>query len=105
MASFSAKDVQALRKATGVGMSDAKRALDENDGDMEAATRWLREKGLADKAKRQDREATQGAVAVVRQDSVAAIGELRCETDFVAKSAEFVALTDELAALVASKGE
>ncbi len=105
MAAISARDVQALRQATGVGMLDAKRALEENDGDSERATRWLREKGLADKAKRQDREAIQGAVAVVREDTTAAIAELRCETDFVAKSADFVALADEMAALVAAKGE
>jgi elongation factor Ts len=105
MPTFSAKDVQGLRQTTGVGMLDAKRALEENNGDREAATRWLREKGLADKAKRADREATQGAVAVVRDDGVAAIVELRCETDFVAKADEFVALADELAARVAAKGE
>jgi elongation factor Ts len=105
MAAFSARDVQALRQSTGVGMLDAKRALEENEGDPERAARWLREKGLADKAKRQDREATQGAVAVVREETTAAIAELRCETDFVAKSAEFVALCDEMAALVAAKGE
>lgn len=105
MAGFSAKDVQSLRQATGVGMLDAKRALEACDGDMEAAVTWLREQGLADKAKRQDREATQGAVAAVRDHSVAALVELRCETDFVAKSADFVALADELAELVAAKGE
>jgi elongation factor Ts len=105
MPTFTAKDVQSLRQATGVGMLDAKRALEECGGDPEQATRWLREKGLADKAKREDREASQGAVAVVRDDSSAAIAELRCETDFVAKSADFVALADEMAALVAAKGE
>jgi elongation factor Ts len=105
MPAFTAKDVQALRQATGAGMLDAKRALEENDGDMEAAKRWLREKGLGDAAKRSDRVASQGAVAVVREDGVAAIVELRCETDFVAKADEFVALADELAALVAAKGE
>jgi elongation factor Ts len=105
MADFTAKDIQALRQATGVGMLDAKRALQENGGDMEAATQWLRVQGLAGAAKREDREASQGAVAVVREDPVAAIVELRCETDFVAKSPEFVALVDELAALVVSKGE
>ena len=105
MAAFTAKDVQALRQATGVGMLDAKRALEECEGDMERAIRWLREKGFADKAKRQEREASEGAVAVVREGDVASIVELRCETDFVAKSAEFVALADELAALVAAKGE
>ncbi len=105
MADFTAKDVQALRQATGAGMLDARRALDECKGDSEAAKRWLREKGLGDIAKRADRAATQGAVAVVREDNVAAIVELRCETDFVAKADDFVALADELAALVAAKGE
>jgi len=105
VAAFSAQDVQALRRATGVGMLDAKRALEETGGDMEAAGLWLREKGYADKAKLQGREATQGAVAAVREHSVAALVELRCETDFVAKAAEFVALADELAELVAAKGE
>ncbi len=104
MASFTAKDVQALRQATGVGMLDAKKALEENDGDMEAASQWLRVHGLAGAAKREDREASEGAVAVVRQGAVAGLVELRCETDFVAKAAEFVALVDELAALVVAKG-
>jgi elongation factor Ts len=105
MPKFTAKDVQALRQATGAGMLDAKRALEENDGDMDAAARWLREKGLAGAAKREEREAAEGAVAVVRQDNVAAIVELRSETDFVAKAPEFVSLADELAALVVAKGE
>ena len=105
MAGFTAKDVQSLRQATGVGMLDAKRALQENGGDMDAAKRWLREKGLAERGKRAEREASQGAVAVVRADTVAAIVELRCETDFVAKADGFVALADELAEAVAAKGE
>jgi elongation factor Ts len=105
MATVSTQDVATLRKMTGAGMLDCKRALEENDGDIEKAARWLREKGLVDKGKREDREASEGAVAVVRQDGVAAIVELRCETDFVAKAAEFVALADELAALVAAKGD
>jgi elongation factor Ts len=105
MPNYTAKDVQSLRQSTGVGMLDAKRALEENDGDMEKSTQWLREKGLASMAKRQEREASEGAVAVVRNGGTAAIVELTCETDFVAKSAEFVALVDELAAVVAAKGE
>ena len=105
MPSFTAKDVQALRQATGAGMMDAKRALDENDGDSEAATQWLREKGLASMAKRDDRENSQGAVAVATTDDAISMVELRCETDFVAKSDDFVALVDELAKLVAAKGE
>lgn len=105
MANFTAKDVQELRKKTGAGMMDAKRALEACRGDMDEAERWLREHGLAERAKREDRDAIQGAVAVVKDDRVAAIVELRCETDFVAKAAEFVAVADDLAALVATKGE
>lgn len=105
MANISARDVQQLRRATGVGMMDAKRALEQSDGDVEAATQWLRVQGLAGAAKRAGREASQGAVAVARIDGQAAIVELRCETDFVAKSADFVSLVEELAATVAAKGE
>jgi elongation factor Ts len=99
------KDVQNLRQATGVGMMDAKRALEATNGDMEAATQWLRIQGLASAAKRADREAGEGAVAVVRDGNVAAIVELRSETDFVAKSEEFVTLADEIAARVAAEGD
>ncbi len=102
---ITAKDVQTLRQSTGVGILDAKKALEANDGDMEAATQWLRVQGLASAAKRADREAGEGAVAVVRDGNVAAIVELRCETDFVAKSEEFVSLADEIAARVCADGE
>jgi elongation factor Ts len=100
-----AKDVQTLRQSTGVGMMDAKKALEANDGDMQSATQWLRVQGLASAAKRADRDAGEGAVAVVRNSAVAAIVELRCETDFVAKSEEFVSLVDEIAARVCAEGE
>ena len=104
MAGFTAKDVQKLRQLTGVGMLDAKRGLEENDGDMDKAVTWLRENGLASQAKRADREASEGAVAVGTADNVVAIVQLRSETDFVAKSDEFVAFVSELAVLVAAKG-
>ena len=102
---ITAKDVQTLRQSTGVGMMDAKKALEANNGDMEAATQWLRVQGLASAAKRSDRVAGEGAVAVVRDGNAAGIVELRCETDFVAKSEEFVGLVDEIAARVAADGE
>src|SRR3954462_8598594 len=102
---FSAKDVQTLRQQTGAGMMDAKRALTETGGNMEDAGRWLREKGLAQSAKRSDRAAEQGAVSVANTGSVAAAVELTCETDFVAKSPDFVALVEDLADAVATKGE
>src|SRR4051794_40928318 len=104
MAEFTAKDVQALRQATGAGMMDAKKALTENDGDFESATQWLREKGLAKVAKLADRENTQGTVSAVVEGNVGSIVELKCETDFSAKSADFIELVQELADLVAAKG-
>ena len=104
MSDFSAKDVQALRQATGAGMMDAKKALTENDGDFDAAGQWLREKGLAKVAKLADRENTQGTVSSVVDGTVGSIVELKCETDFSAKSADFVEMVQELADLVASKG-
>jgi elongation factor Ts len=102
---ITAKDVQTLRQLTGVGMMDAKKALEANNGDVDASTQWLRVQGLASAAKRADREAGEGAVAVVRDSNVAAIVEMRCETDFVAKSEEFVSLVDEIAARVCAEGE
>jgi elongation factor Ts len=105
MAEFGAKDVQALRKATGVGMMDAKRALTENDGDFDKAVTWLREKGLSKAAERADRANEQGAVTVARQGQTAAIVELNSETDFVAKSPEFNALLEKLAQAVVTEGE
>lgn len=102
---ITAKDVQALRQATGAGMMDAKKALEANDGDMEAAKQWLREKGLAASAKRDDRENTQGVIALVLDGNVGAIVKLKCETDFVAGSDQFKAEANTLAKLVAAKGE
>jgi elongation factor Ts len=105
MADFTAQDVKRLRDATGAGMMDAKKALVENDGDYDAAAKWLRERGLGKAAERSDRENTQGAVAVARDGNAAALVELKCETDFVAKAPDFVALVNDLAELVAKSGE
>ena len=101
---FTAQDVQALRRATGAGMMDAKRALEATDGDIEAAKQWLREQGLAASAKRSERENTQGVVALVVDDNAGALVSLRCETDFVAASEHFKLEAQELARLVAAKG-
>jgi len=103
--SFTAKDVQSLRQATGAGMMDCKKALENTSGDMEAAKQWLREKGLAASAKRDDRDNNQGVVALSIDCPKAAIVKLKCETDFVASSESFVAEADALAALVRTKGE
>ena len=102
--SFTAQDVKALRVASGAGMMDCKKALQENDGDMEAAQKWLREKGLAASAKREDRDATQGVVSMAISGNVGAIVELKCETDFSAGSDLFKAEADALVALVSAKG-
>ncbi len=107
MAEFTAKDVQNLRNLTGAGMMDAKRALSESDGDPVAAAKWLRERGLGKAAERAGRESQEGAVAVSFDQAANAIAlvQLRSETDFGAKSPDFVNLVGELAALVASEGE
>ncbi len=101
MPEVSAKDVAALRKATGAGMMDCKRALEETSGDADRAKTWLREKGLAGASKRAGRAAQQGAVEVVVEGSVGAVAELTCETDFGAKGDDFTAMVSALADQVA----
>ena len=105
MAEISAEDIAALRKQTGAGMLDCRTALQETGGDIEAAKDWLRTKGLAGAAKRAGREAQDGAVEVTVEGDVGAIVELNCETDFVAKGAEFRAIVAALATIVAEQGE
>lgn len=107
MAQFKAKDVQALRYATGVGMMDAKKALVECDGDMEAAKDWLREKGLADAKKRAGRDANQGTVGVYMHQpsgypTVGVIVEFASETDFVAKSDRFQRMARDISMHIAA---
>lgn len=107
MPQFTAKDVQALRKATGVGMMDAKRALVDCDGDMASAKDLLREKGLADAKKRAGRDANEGTVGFyVHQPSgyptVGVIVELASETDFVAKSDRFQKMARDVAMHIAA---
>ncbi|MGR3759455.1 translation elongation factor Ts [Roseobacteraceae bacterium NS-SX3] len=81
--------VKELRDSTGAGMMDAKKALTETNGDMEAAVDWLRTKGLAKAAKKSGRTAAEGLVAVVVEGSKGVAVEVNSETDFVAKNAEF----------------
>lgn len=81
--------VKELRDKTGAGMMDAKKALTENDGDMEAAIDWLRTKGLAKAAKKSGRTAAEGLVAVAVEGGKGVAVEVNAETDFVAKNAEF----------------
>ncbi len=89
---FTAKDVQALREKTGVGMMDCKKALVETDGDIDKAIDILREKGLASAAKKASRVAAEGVVAAYSDDKAGALVEINCETDFVAKGEPFVNL-------------
>lgn len=106
MANITAALVNELRKRTGVGMMDCKKALVECDGDMDKAIDYLREKGQKLAAKRADRDASEGAVlAAVNQDKTfAAVIMMNCETDFVAKNEDFVAFSRSiLEAAVASK--
>src|SRR5438105_5844656 len=105
MAEISAKDVATLRKMTGAGMMDCKRALLENDGDFERAKDWLREKGIAGPAKREGRAADQGAVEVLVTGEVGAVVELNCETDFVAKGDAFGKALAALTRLVVDEGD
>jgi elongation factor Ts len=105
MADIAAKDVAALRKITGAGMMDCKKALQETEGDVERAKDWLREKGIAGAAKRAGREADQGAIEVLVDGSVGALVELNCETDFVAKGDVFKQAVAALAKLVVEHGE
>ncbi|MDA7429006.1 translation elongation factor Ts [Primorskyibacter aestuariivivens] len=86
---ITAAQVKELREMTGAGMMDAKKALTETDGDMEAAIDWLRTKGLAKAAKKSGRTAAEGLVAVAVEGGKGVVVEVNSETDFVAKNAEF----------------
>jgi elongation factor Ts len=96
---ISAADVNKLRQQTGAGMMDCKKALTETNGDFEAAIDFLRKKGAKVAASRQDRESNEGVV-IARASEDGKFGviiELNCETDFVAKNAEFVAFANQIA--------
>lgn len=89
--------IKELREATGAGMMDCKKALQENEGDMEEATSFLREKGLAKADKKASRIAAEGRIALAADDKKAVVVEVNCETDFVAKDGSFLAYTDKVA--------
>jgi elongation factor Ts len=93
---ISAKDVNELRQKTGAGMMDCKKALTECNGDIEAAIDWLREKGISKAAKKTERIAAEGLANIYVDGNKAAIVEVNCETDFVTRNADFVALVDEI---------
>ena len=96
--------VKELRQATGAGVLNCKKALEASNGDLDKAVEYLREKGLAAAAKRADRAASDGVIGVyVHHGSrIAAMVELNCETDFVARTKEFQALAHDLAMQVAA---
>ena len=101
---FTAKDVAELRKQTGCGMMDCKKALVESDGDFEAAVKYLREKGMAATAKKADRIAAEGIVDIMTIGDTSAIVEVNSETDFVAKNATFQEFVKEiLKTIIANK--
>ena len=103
---ISIEDIKKLRTMTGAGLADVKKALTEAEGDFEKAKELLRERGLAIAAKRSDRETSNGCVLAKVADGFAAIIALKCETDFVANGADFIALTQSiLDAAVAAKAK
>ena len=97
---FTAKDVQALREKTNVGMMDCKKALVEADGDMDKAMDILREKGLATAQKKASRIAAEGVIGLYTDGAASALVELNCETDFVGNGPEFKALANQIAKTV-----
>ena len=101
---FTPQDVAKLRASTGAGMMDCKKALTECNGDMEKATIWLREKGIAAAAKKADRIAAEGVVAsyIHMGGKIGVLVELNCETDFVAKGDKFAALAKDVAMQIAA---
>lgn len=101
---ISIDDIKKLRAMTGAGLADVKKALTEAEGDFDKAKDLLRERGLAIAAKRSDRETSNGCVLVKKEGTFAAILALKCETDFVANGADFIALTQRiLDAAIAAK--
>ena len=101
MAEITAAMVKELREKTGAGMMDCKKALAQTDGAFDAAVNWLREKGLAAAAKKAGRVAAEGLVDIYAEDGVAAMVEINCETDFVAKNPDFRQLVKDIAEVAA----
>ena len=104
MANYTAADVKALREKSGAGMMDCKGALDEANGDIEKAFELLRLKGLKGVSKREGRTTSNGLVVARVSDGKGTLIELACETDFVAKAENFVALAEQVADAVAAAG-
>ncbi len=105
MAEVTALMVRDLRERTGAGMMDCKKALVENNGDMEAAIDWLRKKGLSAAAKKSGRVASEGLIGIASGPNTAAMVEVNAETDFVARNELFQTFVSEVAGLALSVGE
>src|SRR5919199_764003 len=106
MAEITTALVRELRERTGAGMMDCKKALTENDGDVEKSTDWLRKKGLAAAAKKAGRQTSEGLVGLSAGGTEGACVEVNSETDFVARNENFQALVRRIAALApAAKGD
>lgn len=103
MAQITAALVKELREKTGGGMMDCKKALQETDGDLEAAVDWLRKKGLAAAAKKAGRTAAEGLIGVATEGGNGAMIELNSETDFVARNDKFQAIVSNIAAIALDK--
>ena len=99
---FTAADVKKLREMTNVGMMDCKKALSENDGDMDKASEWLREKGLAKAAKKSSRIAAEGMAYATVENGVGVVVEVNAETDFASKTPLFVDFVKDIAKVVAA---
>ena len=99
-----ASDVKALREKTGAGMMECKKALVETNGDADAAEKLLKERGLAAAAKRADRATAEGRLFVRQENNKIYVVEMTCETDFVAKNADFVALGEKMLDVTIAKG-
>ncbi len=99
MTAITASLVKELRDKTGAGMMDCKKALTENDGDMEAAIDWLRTKGLSKAAKKADRVAAEGLVGAKSEGTSGAVVEINSETDFVARNEQFQGMVGEITSL------
>lgn len=105
MSKISVADIQKLRELTGAGMMDCKKALEESAGDFEGAQDYLRKKGIAKAAKREDREASEGVVIAqtTADQTRGIIVALNCETDFVARNENFIAMTQKIADIALDK--
>ncbi len=105
MAEITAASVKELRERTGAGMMDCKKALAENNGDLEASIDWLRAKGLSAAAKKSGRTAAEGLVGVAVEGKKGALVEVNSETDFVAKNEQFQQFVGEVSKIVLNSGD